>query len=116
MQYLGKTGVQPAGPPFAAYYNMDMQDLDVEIGFPVKEAVQGEGEIEAGAIPGGKYASCLYTGPYENFELPYNALTAWLKEKGQQGIGVSYEFYLNDPEHTPQDKLQTQILFPLKDQ
>jgi effector-binding domain-containing protein len=116
MQYLGKIGVQPVGPPFAAYYNMDMQDLDVEIGFPVKEVVQGEGEIEGKEIPGGKYASCLYIGPYKDFELPYNALSEWLQEKGQEGTGVSYEFYLNDPEHTPQDKLQTQILLPLKDQ
>jgi effector-binding domain-containing protein len=116
MQYLGKIGVSPAGPPFAAYYNMDMQDLDVEIGFPVKDAVQGEGEIEPVEIPGGAYVSCLYTGPYEDFELPYNALTAWLEENGRQGTGVSYEFYLNDPENTPSDKLQTQILFPLKDE
>ena len=116
MEYLGKAGAQPAGPPFAAYYNMDMEDLDVEIGFPVNEAVKGEGEIEGKEIPGGKFASCLYTGPYENFELPYNALSEWLQEQGKQGAGISYEFYLNDPENTPPDQLQTQILFPLKDE
>lgn len=116
MQYLGKIGAQPAGPPFTAYYNMDMQDLDIEIGFPVNEAVQGEGEIEAREIPGGKYASCLYTGPYDEFELPYNALTEWVEEKGKQVTGIAYEFYLNDPENTPPEKLQTQILFPLKDE
>jgi effector-binding domain-containing protein len=116
MQYFGKVGAQPAGPPFAAYYNMDMQNLDVEIGFPVSEAVAGEGEIEAQMIPAGKYASCLYTGPYEEIELPYNALAEWLKEKGREGTGISYEFYLNDPQETSTDQLQTQILFPLKDE
>jgi len=34
-QYLDELGEQPIGPPFAAYYNMDMADLDVEFGFPV---------------------------------------------------------------------------------
>ena len=34
-QYLAEQSEQPAGAPFVAYYNMDMQNLDVEIGFPV---------------------------------------------------------------------------------
>ena len=34
LQYAGQMGVQPSGPPFVAYYNLDMQDLDLEIGFP----------------------------------------------------------------------------------
>ncbi len=34
MAYLGELGEHPAGPPYTAYYNMDMQDLDVEIGCP----------------------------------------------------------------------------------
>jgi len=33
--YLAEIGEQPSGAPFAAYYNMDMDNLDVEIGFPV---------------------------------------------------------------------------------
>ena len=40
-QYLGELGEQPVGPPFAAYYNMDMQNLDIEIGFPA--AVKNSG-------------------------------------------------------------------------
>ena len=35
VQYLGELGEEPIGPPFAAYYNMDMKALDVEAGFPV---------------------------------------------------------------------------------
>jgi effector-binding domain-containing protein len=114
VQYLGKIGVQPAGPPYSAYYNMDMQDLDVEIGFPVSDAVQGEGDIQANEIPGGKYAACLHTGAYAEIEPAYNALMAWIQEQSKEITGVSYEFYLNDPEQTPQAELQTQILFPLK--
>lgn len=37
--YLAELGEEPAGAPFAAYYNMDMQDLDVEIGFPVGKSL-----------------------------------------------------------------------------
>jgi len=114
-EYLGKVGAQPAGPPFAAYYNMDMQDLDVEIGFPVNEAPAGESDVQPAEIPGGKFAACLYTGPYAEIESGYNALADWLKEHDQEATGVCYEVYLNDPSVTPQEQLQTQILFPLKD-
>ncbi len=116
VQYLGKIGVQPAGPPYSAYYNMDMQDLDVEIGFPVSKAVQGEGDIQASEIPDGRFAACLYTGAYAEIEPAYNALMAWIQEQEKETTGVSYEFYLNDPEQTPQEELQTHILFPLKDE
>jgi len=56
-QYLGELGEQPAGPPFVAYYNMDMQALDVEIGFPVSRKLSGKGDIQASEIPGGKALS-----------------------------------------------------------
>ena len=34
-QVAGSLGVQLTGPPFAAYHNLDMSNLDVEMGFPV---------------------------------------------------------------------------------
>ena len=79
-QYLGELGEQPAGPPFVAYYNMDMQDLDIEAGFPVSRGLSGKGDIQTGEIPGGKVATCLYTGPYSDIEPAYNALSQWMKE------------------------------------
>jgi len=34
-EYLEEMEEQPVDVPFTAYYNMDMQNLDVEMGFPV---------------------------------------------------------------------------------
>jgi effector-binding domain-containing protein len=113
-QYLGEIGEQPAGPPFAAYYNMDMQNLDVEIGFPVSKVLIGKDDIQAGEIPEGKYAACIYTGPYNKIEPAYDALAKWMEERGHVAKGVAYEFYLNDPAETPAEALLTQILFPLE--
>ena len=39
--YLGELGEQPAGMPYAAYYNLDMQDMDLEMGFPVAKQLPG---------------------------------------------------------------------------
>lgn len=113
-QYLGKLGEQPIGPPFAAYYNMDMDNLDVELGFPVVRQLPGKDEIMAGEIPAGRVATCLYTGPYSGVGPAYEALSQWLQEQGYGATGVVYEFYLNDPGQTPPVELQTQIVFPLK--
>jgi effector-binding domain-containing protein len=113
-QYLGELDEQPIGPPFAAYYNMDMDNLDVELGFPMARTLPGRSEIKAGEIPGGRMATCLYTGPYSEIEPAYNALAEWMKDNGYEATGVSYELYLNDPTETPSAELQTQIIFPLK--
>lgn len=113
-QYLEELGESPSGAPFAGYYNMDMQNLDLEIGFPVASVLTGRGEIQSGQIPGGKVATAIYTGPYNAIEPAYNALTAFMQKNGHKATGVAYEFYLNDPGETPAEELQTKILFLLK--
>lgn len=113
-QYLGEIGQQPAGAPYVAYYNMDMSDLDIEIGFPASKKLSGKGEIKASRIPGGKTGTCLYTGPYQKMPPAYEALTRLIAEKGLEPTGVAYEVYYNSPMDTEPSKLQTLILFPLK--
>lgn len=114
MQYLMEIGENPAGAPFAAYYNMDMNDLDVEIGFPVAQKIDGKGKVQSSEIPAGKYATTLHIGPYSGVEPAYNALMAWINENNYTPTGIAYEFYLNDPSEIPENELQTQIMFSLK--
>jgi effector-binding domain-containing protein len=114
MGYLAELGEQPAGVPFAAYYNMDLQDLDTELGFPVAQELAGKGEIQPGMIPAGLAASCLYTGPYDQMGMAYEALTQWVKDNGCEATGISYEHYINSPMDCPPEELQTRIVFPLK--
>lgn len=113
MHYAGPTGHQPSGAPFVAYHNMDMQDLDLEIGFPFAQKLEGEGEVLAGEIPGGKAAGCLHVGPYDQLRAAYEALGKWMEANGYTPRGVAYESYLNDPHTTPPDELQTDIFFTL---
>jgi effector-binding domain-containing protein len=112
--YLAQQNEQPAGPPFVMYYNTNMFALDVEIGFPVKRPLKGTGEIQPTEIPGGKAAACLYKGPYNKIAPAYKALQQWMKTNGYTSGGAPYEYYLNDPNETPPEELQTQIVFPLK--
>ncbi|MFC1481730.1 GyrI-like domain-containing protein [Candidatus Neomarinimicrobiota bacterium] len=114
IQFLTISDEQPAGPAFAAYYNMDMADLDVEAGFIVAGELKGEGDILSKQLPGGRMAACLHTGPFSEMEPTYDALFAWIKDNGHEVTGVTYEMYLNGPPETPPEEYQTQILMPLK--
>ena len=111
---LGETGETPAGAPYAAYYNMDMQDLDVEIGVPVARPLEGRGEVRAAVLPAGRQASCVFKGLYTEIGPAYEALTQWVGEAGQEPTGVCYEFYLNEPGVVPDSELLTKIVFLLK--
>lgn len=114
IQYLNEIGEQPADAAFTAYYNMDMEDLDVEMGFPVSKQLEGKDEIKAGEIPAGRYVTYMYKGPYSGMVPAYDAMNLFIKEKGLTPTGVSYEFYYNSPMDVPESELLTKIALPIK--
>lgn len=111
MQALGEA---PSGDLFVTYYNMDMQNLDVEIGFTLSKPLPGKEDIQSVMIPAGLAATCTYTGPYEKMAPAYEALNACIKENGREATGIAYEYYLNGPPETPPEEYQTRIVLPLK--
>lgn len=112
-QFMEENGVSPDGPAFVAYYNLDIHEMSVEIGFPVTQAIEGDDEVQPRTIPGGPAGVCLYTGPYQELATAYQQLNAYVESQGREPTGVSYEFYLNDPAVTPPEELETQIIFPI---
>ena len=114
MQYLGEVGVSPTGHPFVIYYNMDMQDMDIELGFPVLQPLPGKGEVHAARMEAGKVATCLYVGPYADCGPAYEALAQFVKDQGYEATGVAIEYYLNDPSQPPYEEPQTRIVLTLK--
>ena len=114
MEYLQELGEEPAGVPYTAYYNHDMEDLDVEIGFPVGKKLPGKGEIKAGEIPAGKMVAAMYRGPYSEMNQPYDEMAEWIAERGYEPTGVAYEYYFNSPAEVPERELLTRIVMPVK--
>lgn len=115
LSLLEQEGLRPEGPPFARYYNMDMNALDVEFGFPVPEHTEARGRVLKSRTPSGKAASSLYIGPYNEIEPVYDALIKWTVDNGLTISGESYEIYLNDPAVTPPDQLRTQVCLLLQE-
>lgn len=114
MSYLAEIGEQASGMPFAAYYNMDMENLDVEMGFPISKPMAGKGDVKQSSIPAGKQASCMHKGPYDKMAPAYEAMTKWIADNGYTPTGVCYEFYFNSPMEVPESELLTKIVFLLK--
>ncbi len=114
MQYVGAMGAQATGAPFVAYYNMDMENLDIAAGFPVDRALPGGGGITVGVLPAGDYATCMHVGPYDQVGPAYAALTEFVQQQGRTPTGVAYEFYFNSPQDTAPAQLQTLVMFPLQ--
>ncbi len=111
--HLAQAGAQPVYAPFVVYYNMDMDALDMDVGFPVAPGVPGEGEIQACELPAGRVLTAFYTGPYEGLPEAYAAVDAFAQEHNVKRRGMVYEFYHNDPAVTPPDQLITEIVFQL---
>lgn len=111
--YLGELGVSLAEVPYVAYHNMNMQDLDVEIGFPVYKPLPGKDDIRSGAIPAGRRVFCMYRGAYSQMEPTYNEMSKWMTEHGLKPVGSSYEHYFNGPD-CPESELLTMVVMPIE--
>jgi AraC family transcriptional regulator len=72
------------------------------------------GRLQHRAIPAGKYARYLLTGPYAHIWPAFNHI---FKDLGEKRVALRPEFcienYLNDPLVTPEDQLKTELLIPI---
>ncbi len=112
MTYMEKLEIEPTDAPYTAYYNLDMANLDVEMGFPTAKQMIGSGEVKAGVIPAGPAATCLFRGSYQDMGPAYEAMNRWLAENHYRPTGVSYEYYYNSPDEVPESELLTKIVLP----
>ena len=114
--YLGSNNIQPAGPPFAVYYDYDPKGNTVfELGVPVASETKGTNEIVYKEFPAMKVISSLYVGPYEKVGPVYEYISKYIKDNGLQISGPTWEIYLTNPGQEPDpNKYQTAIYYPVK--
>lgn len=77
----------------------------------VPDGTEPEGDVGVKRIGGGEYAATVHVGPYGEMYATYAWLCGvWAAEAGRELSGEpSLEFYLNDPQSTPPEKLRTEI-------
>lgn len=113
MQYMAELKEPVSREPFVIYYNLDMENLDVEMGFPVSRELPARGEIKPSTLPAGPAARTTFTGPYEKMAPAYDELGKFITDNGREATGVAIEYYLTGPD-TPLEKQVTRIVFPIK--
>lgn len=111
--YMEEVGADLSDIPFVAMHSMDMDALDVEMGFPVKQPYPASGEISSSVMPGGKYVFCMFLGDYDQLESVYAEMDEWVAASGYTHSGSVYEFYYNGPE-APPEYLLTKIMFAVE--
>jgi effector-binding domain-containing protein len=112
-EYMGELKELFSGVPFVAYHNLDMQNLDVEIGFPVAKPLPGKNAIRLSCIPAGKAIFCMYRGAYSEMAPVYEEMAKWITDNGCIPAGTAYEFYYNSPDF-PESELLTKIMMPIR--
>ena len=81
--WCGARGIAPAGAPYVRYLVIDRAgDLQLEFGMPMAEPLAGADGFVAGELPGGRYASVTYLGPYDDLPDVNAMLIGWAREKG----------------------------------
>jgi effector-binding domain-containing protein len=100
--------------PYVAFYNMDMNNLDVEMGFPISSPVPDSGEMKMKNLPGGKAVMCMYLGPYQYMEPTYHEVMGKISEMGYELIYPTYELYYNGPQDVGEEHLLTEIVIPVQ--
>lgn len=111
-----KQHVEVTGPAFARYYGPMGTAVDLEVGFPVAEAVPAEGTIEQGELPATTVARVVHPGAFDGLSSAWDALFSWVEDQGlrarpEDGL---WEVYLTEPspDMDPAD-LRTELNLPV---
>jgi effector-binding domain-containing protein len=111
---LAKQGSQIAGPPFARYYGMPTDRVDVEAGFPVAAPITASGDVQPASMPAGRCYEATHVGPYDTLVETYNRVLQQMEADGVTPSEVMWEYYLTDPDDEPDPgKWQTRVCWPV---
>jgi len=105
LEWLTARGITPVGAPFYRYHAVDPAGLiDVEVGWPVQDPVEGDGRVTAGARPAGDYAVLVHLGHPDRIREAFAALDDWSARTGtgfavRDGVWAGrFETYLTHPD------------------
>ena len=108
---ITKAGLKSAGRRITAFVETDDNGFRYEAMVPIEAAPAGKEsltpEVRLGQSPSGKAMKFQHRGAYDDIDSTYEAITAYLDEKGVEAKNLFVEEYLNDIKS--QDDAGTQI-------
>ena len=123
--WIARQSAAPVGAPFFSYLRMYGESmLDMEAGFFTSRLLEPDDRVSTGVLPGGRYATLRYTGPYDRLYEAHMALGEWLGSQGFDPMPqsaarydhVRLEHYESDPADEPDPaKWITDVAFRVGD-
>ena len=115
---ISKAGLKPAGPPIAVFLEADDSGFKFRAAVPLASAPDGKTQlsdaVKIGQTPVGKAMRFEHRGAYDDIDGTYEAITAYLDEKGVDAQDVFVEEYLNDVKSPEDPNLKVDIYVLLK--
>ena len=115
--YAMQAGLPIAGRPTARYLTAGPGLFDMQIGVPIAVPSPGQGDVQAGELPGGPIAVGVHAGAYDQLAETYAAMERWMEANGYRAGGAPWESYVTDPGEFPDSKdWRTEVYWPLEKQ
>jgi effector-binding domain-containing protein len=115
---LTKAGLTPAGRPMTVFIETDDTGFKYRAMIPIDKPPEGKTTlseaIKLGQTPAGKAMRFEHRGSYEDIDATYEAITAYLDERGIEAGNLFIEEYLNDVKTPDDPNLQVDIFVLLK--
>ena len=115
---VAKTGLKEGGRPVAAFVDTDDDNFKFQAMIPLDAAPTGTVDLgpdaKIGETPAGRAIKFQHRGAYDDVDSTYEAITAFLDEKGYEAQNVFVEEYLNDPKGADDSALELAIYVFIK--
>jgi effector-binding domain-containing protein len=115
---LDKAGLKPAGHPLAVFLTADDNGFTYRAEIPIEAIPEGKTQlspaVKFGQTPAGKAMRFEHRGAYDEIDATYEAITAYLDEKGVDAQDIFMEEYLNDVKTTDDPNLEVDIYVLVK--
>lgn len=110
-----RAGATIVGQPFIRYLEWGPGMISIEAGLPVAAPSEGDGEVIAERLPGGRMAVTTHRGPYTQLFEAHAAVQQWIEGHGHRAKGSPWEVYVTDPADEPEPKnWRTDVIWPME--
>jgi effector-binding domain-containing protein len=115
---MDKANLTPAGRPIAVFVESDDTGFKYHAGYPLTATPEGKSSlsdtVKIGQTPSGKAMRFEHQGAYGDIDATYDAITAYLDDKGIDAQDIFVEEYANDVKDPDDPTLQVNIYVLLK--
>ncbi|MBC1583758.1 GyrI-like domain-containing protein [Listeria seeligeri] len=112
LSLIRSNGTYPSTGPIVCFHNIELEALDVEIGYAVAQPIDSQGDIQSVSLPARIVAVTIDRGPYEEQDPTLESMMKWIPEHGFAAAGGIFYHYLNDENQKPSEYL-TEMFMPV---